>query len=541
MEAVKSRIVILLLVIAILARPLGLAGFFPSVMGLIRSSIYIFLMIAWGFSVRTRVIQVHVRKYLTAVSALAVLWMLLRTMKFFFIPIQSMARPIWYLYYLPMLFIPLLAVYVALSLGQSENYRLPKKVWTLFLFTALLLILVLTNDFHQMVFTFPAKGPWTDYNNGYAIGYILILVWECVLGVAAFLIMAKRCRIRLRLRVVPLTFIGLAIGYSILYYAGVGWLRVIAGDFTVVQCGLFMLSFESCIRCGLIQTNTGYDELFEACTFGVQITDADYRIHFTSRQAPQLSPEMMRKAEKIPCFPDRNTQVKSAPIPGGHVLWKEDIRELVAAIEDLEDAGKELSERNRIARENYKTEQRILSLREKNRLMDLFQQETASQIELLNQLRLQYENENDQTRRRLIMAKLAMVGTYIKRCGNLLFINESSDTTDMAEFGRCMKESFSCLELIGITCGMDLPEDETLNSRDAICTYRIFETVLETAVEHLQSVWLKGRKTETHLLLRLEVCSRADLSKLSDIADDYSCEENVSSFTMRFEKGGGCE
>ena len=33
---------------------------------------------------------------------------------------------LWYGYYFPMLFIPLLCVLVALSLGKPENYRLPK-------------------------------------------------------------------------------------------------------------------------------------------------------------------------------------------------------------------------------------------------------------------------------------------------------------------------------------------------------------------------------------------------------------------------------
>lgn len=131
--------VFILVAVAITARLLGINGFFPTLCGLVRSTIYIFLMIVWGISVRTRVVQFQVRRYLTFVSMLSILWLVLRTIKFYFIPVSSMARPVWYMYYLPMLFIPLLSVFIAMSLGRSENYRLPKGVLLLAIPTLLLL------------------------------------------------------------------------------------------------------------------------------------------------------------------------------------------------------------------------------------------------------------------------------------------------------------------------------------------------------------------------------------------------------------------
>ena len=73
-----------------------------------------------------------------------------------------------------MLFIPVLAVLVALSLGKPENYRLPK--WTHFLYlpSALLFLLVLTNDLHQLVFFFPT-GVLSTREYDYGIGYYVVL------------------------------------------------------------------------------------------------------------------------------------------------------------------------------------------------------------------------------------------------------------------------------------------------------------------------------------------------------------------------------
>ena len=98
-----------------------------------RSVIYIVLFAAWGISVRGRIIQAQARRYLTAISALMVFWMTARTIRHIIAEDLWVLRHLWYLYYLPMLFIPMLAVFVALSLGKPENYRLPD--WTKLIYT----------------------------------------------------------------------------------------------------------------------------------------------------------------------------------------------------------------------------------------------------------------------------------------------------------------------------------------------------------------------------------------------------------------------
>ena len=98
-----------------------------------RSVIYIVLFTAWGISVRGRIIQSQVRRYLTAISVLMVFWVTDRTIRYIIAEDPWVLRHLWYLYYLPMLFIPMLAVFVALSLGKPENYRLPN--WTKLIYT----------------------------------------------------------------------------------------------------------------------------------------------------------------------------------------------------------------------------------------------------------------------------------------------------------------------------------------------------------------------------------------------------------------------
>ena len=92
--------------------------------GIARSLIYIALYIGWGISVSKRIIQTQVRHYMVSVSGLMVFWFVIRTIKYFFITDPGIIRQLWYWFYLPMLFIPLFSLFVAISLGKPENARL---------------------------------------------------------------------------------------------------------------------------------------------------------------------------------------------------------------------------------------------------------------------------------------------------------------------------------------------------------------------------------------------------------------------------------
>ena len=177
----------------------------------LRSAIYLFLFSVWCYSLWERIVQVQVRHYMLAISALMVLWILLRSIKFSIDNIDA-ERLLWYSYYFPMLFIPMLSVFVSQSLGKGEDFRLPRWTKLLYLPTLLLLLLVLTNDLHQQVFSFPS-GILSGREYRYEVGFFFVLGWEALCGGLAFLSMVKNCRIphsrRIRwLPLVPDNYVG---------------------------------------------------------------------------------------------------------------------------------------------------------------------------------------------------------------------------------------------------------------------------------------------------------------------------------------------
>lgn len=507
--------------------------------GIVRSLIYIALYIGWGISVSKRIIQTQVRHYMVSVSGLMVFWFVIRTIKYFFITDIGIVRQLWYWFYLPMLFIPLFSLFVAISLGKPANAKLSKTTLVLLSIpTVLCLLLVLTNDLHQLVFAFPEGKVWTDNNMNYAFGYYFVLGWEILCALAAFIIMLIKCRHSQRKKYLPFLLLTASIVYAFIYASGVEWMQLIGGDIAAAQCLMFTGILESCIQCGLIQTNTGYQSLFEAGSIGAQIADTDWHTRYASSNAPELTADMMRSAEKDAAMLDRNTLLRSSRIPGGHVLWQEDITDITALLEKLEENRKTISESNDVEQENYKTKVKINTVREKNRLYDRLQAQTAHQIELLDQLLTQYEAQSDPEIRRSLLAKAAVIGAYIKRRGNLMFIGEKSDVTDTAELSACLDESFANLELMGVECAIDIPGKNSITIRDAIRVYDFFEAVTEEAMDDIRFVWLKARSLEDAVIFYLQAESKTELSALSALADACTFEDGVWRFSLRIGKAG---
>lgn len=523
---------------AIFARVLAKLGCFPVSLGLARTMLYIGLYMAWGFSVRNRVVQIQVRRYLSAVSYLMVFWFVVRSAKYFFVSDPAIVRYLWYLYYFPILFIPLFAVYVSLSLGKPERFRLPGWTSALCIPTGLCLLLVLTNDLHRLVFTFPAGRVWSDANNGYGCGYYVILIWTILCAMTAFAVMVIKCRLSQGRKYLPLFPLTLSIGYAMIYASGAPWMQVIGGDITAALCLLFTAILECCIQCGLIQANTGYGELFEAGTSDTLIVDREGRVYCASAGACLQPEKVLHRAESGTYRLDRNTLIKKSPIDGGYVLWQEDVSDIADLLEQLEENRANIAESNNLERENFQTMRRISALREKNRLYDLLQKRTVGQIDLLDQLLGQYQRETDREKRRSLLAGAAVAGAYVKRCGNLMFIGEGTEATSLGELALCLDESLANLELTGAVCGMDIPREGMVLTEDASRAYAFFEAVAEASMGELSAVWIKARSCGDHIALHMEAECGTDLAFLAGLSAAYDCENGVWSFTLQLRKAG---
>ncbi|MGM9606364.1 MAG: histidine kinase N-terminal 7TM domain-containing protein [Oscillospiraceae bacterium] len=511
--------VVLAVLLAVVLRQIGLRVEDPldRACSFLRSVIYIVLFAAWGISIRRRIIQPQVRRYLTAVSALMVFWVTVRTIRYSLEGCPWVLRHLWYLYYLPILFIPLLAVFVALSLGKPENYRLPKWTALLNIPAAALLLLVLTNDLHQLVFVFPADAAVWGNDYRHSIGYFLAVGWQILCTLTTLVTMLIKCRIPYSRKVLMLPFVPviLSVIYGSLYVFHVPWVRRIAGDMTVVFCLLITAALESCIQCGLIQSNTHYGELFRASTIAAQIIDAAYNVCLSSNAARSIPAGTMRRTEDGPVMLDGGVRLSGAPIRGGHVLWQEDVSDAVERLEELKDLNESLEDKNIAARDEYETTKKRLSLLESNRLYNRMQLETAEKIDTLYGLLEQIRESGDPEKEKDLLYRMAVIGAYVKRRNNLLFVSEAEKMIPAEELTWSVRESLRCLKIRDVSTDFAVELDAPLSFDDAVRLYDTIETALERSMDTLSDLYLKIERKDGNLALHMALYCESDLSALA--------------------------
>ncbi len=455
----------------------------------LRSGIYVFLFSAWSYSLWNRIVQTQVRRYLLAISALMVLWILLRSIKFS-IENTDAERWLWYFYYFPMLFIPMLSVFVSLSLGKGEDFRLPRWTKILYLPTLLLLLLVLTNDLHQQVFSFPS-GVLSDQEYRYEGGYFFVMGWEALCAGFALLSMVKNCRIprSRRIRWLPLVPLALSLAYAYAYAKEVYWVWVLAGDMTVSQCLIFASIFECCIQCGLIQSNLGYDELFEATSLPVQITDHAFHSKYVSVAMQRALPQSeLRQMQQDTVHLGDDTLLKRHKLRRGWVFWKEDISALNQIRKELELTRDELRDTGDVLTAENAQRARWLKLIEENRLYDMMEAQTARQIAMLQELLTELQKTEDSGRARHLLGQVIIIGTYIKRRSNLIFVGEQRGAISVQELLLCLNESSENISVYGADCKAIVKGEGLLTVEQATQVYDLFEAVVETELESLRAL-----------------------------------------------------
>ena len=482
---ITSGIAVLAVILAYCFRIVGRGSFYPMLFSYLRSFIYIGLFAAWGLSVRQRIVQKQVCRFMTITAVLLIIWMVVRSAKYFIFWQPDAVRYLWYLFYLPMLFVPMLALLIAMSLGKPDEYKFPKGMSILWIISGTLLLLVLTNDLHQFVFTFPKDAAvWTDKNNGYSIGYFIIVGWQVLCAFAAF------------------------------------------GDIAAFQSVMYILTFEFCIACGYIHSNSRYVDLFASSVgTSAEITGNDFTVRYAAVNAAPISKETMKKAEQSPVTMGGLT-VHTMPIDGGYAVWTEDVSALRDIKEDSEILADELADRNEMLRYEYKREAKRRKVEEQNRLYDLLRSATQTQIDRIAELTKEYRqiSSTDPDSAKTLLAEIAVLCSYIKRRKHLTLLTDRDIKIAETELHRAFNESLQTLKLLGVRSSLYVDESlSMLSGKTATAVFDFYESVIEADILNLTGIQVSLIKANG-LRLSLNVCCKADLSALVS-GDSIRCEK----------------
>ena len=481
-----------------------------------RTSIYLGIYCAWVIYLNKHIVHKRMRQCLTTIGCLMVFWFFLRTIKYHVFQDPLSAHICWYLYYLPMLLIPTLGLNAALLLEEKENSKIRKNHVLLLVFAAVLIVGVFTNDLHQQVFRFYLKPLYSDNSYGYGFLFLIIQIWIIFCLSAMDVILVRRSKTsgkkRFWLPVIPgIVLLGWNIG-NILHLP---FLSTIAGDLTAICCLCIAAIFQSCILCGLIPTNSRYFELFQSTgSLDAEITDETFQRYYYTGNFPKLSKDMRECVIAGASMQENGILIRHIPVKGGHLFWTEDISALLDQYQDIQEQQEELTERNQLLQMTYQKEAARRKLEEQNRLLNMIQDQTYRQYELLSMYMKKIEQTDSREECDMLLSKIVVVGTYLKRRKNLVLTRYSSqgDSLTMADLKQSLAESCESLKLCKIRAAYFVQDKEKmLHADDVLRCYDFFEWLIEQLFDVVNSIFFRVTQIEEKLQISVHVVCLADI------------------------------
>lgn len=490
--------------------------FWHRLCGLSAHAIFLSLLLYWCALLRLRIVDQSTRRYLTLAGFLLVLWLLFRWMKYDFVPGGGRAsRYLWYLYYLPQCFAPLLGFYASFGLLRKKNRPIPWPLYLLYIAPTVLVVLILTNDFHQLAFRFPhgLENAGDDYYFG-PVAYLAI-TWFAIMTLSCIALFFYRCgnsAARKRMG-------ALVISTALLAGFGAVCFLLALDSYKVpeIYCFGFLLFFEVSIQIGLIPANDNDAYYYSRSHLDFFLMGKDQKVHYASCQELPSSETIQKALEEKECF-EGSIRLRSHSISGGTAFYAEDLSSVLNLLEERKNLNRELEEqRELLAYENSLKEKRATA-EEKNRIYDevnaSIQTEADQTLKILKILQEKPEEFEKG------MRDVCVLASFMKRRANLKLLASQKEDMDIQEVEWAIQETLKKLENEGILTALLSKAHGLYPSPLCVALFTHYEALLRSFYPKSGAIFctLSGEGNSLSLSIQLSCfLPYGDLPALPDI------------------------
>ncbi|KUG05498.1 hypothetical protein ASZ90_017078 [hydrocarbon metagenome] len=504
---------------------------------------FIIILILWSGMLYIRISDKALQKKLFAISMLLLFWMLVKVIKLL-VPDGIIDRFFWYLYYIPLIFLPTILFWIGLILDKSDQNRFPRWIRkTSLVISILLAMLVLSNDFHQMAFRFYLGTEGNIYDQYYSYGWVYYLIFARSLYlIFAFVLMAARRKPGSAAQGIGTLL--LLLGISLIYFGGYAWGLPIfrESDFSIVYGTMTLLFLEVCLRSRLIPNNIRLGELLRFAPIDMHILTDAMHIEYQTDHSEELSPEIIEQIRHLP--PEATTPVGlSLPynesilygvyrINGGYSIFTQHLDPVIRLRTALTEQNRKIKIQNSILARTHKVQSEIARLRTQQELFSRIDEVLKDRVNKINAIisALPVNNTNegkDKVQQQLSIIKILV--NYCKRRGNLALLEAGGEYCDTASLALWLRESLWEASSAGIEGMVTETGNVQIHSSPAALLYDCFEDTLEKTMKYAKAVMLANLSSVGEsVVLRIAV-ETAPAADSADLPFEYVLQDALDS------------
>lgn len=406
------------------------------------------LVTLWCYGACRRCTDRFVQRCLVGICALCLFWILDTLVKY---PAtgEGLVRALWYLFYIPIIFIPLLCSNIALHLAQpGRRWGMPRYRRVTTAVSVALVALVFTNDCHHLVFVLDYGSASWDRDYGYGPGYAAIFAWIVVsvsVCLAAVLSTARRgLRRAVGFLLVPLGVIG---AYALCYALRIE--PVFSSGIALVNTVLIVATFEAALDLGLLPVQRRQQQVFRLLPFKLEIVDDAGRTCYRTDAA-----------ENDPSFGslDSHIHFEITPLSAGYSILEKDTTLLDRKADELKRVHQRLESQHELLQAEYGIDGRVRVQQSLEDLYDEVSQSIAAGVQraagLLEQLPEQREEFAGGGTRRAMLAEARLLLGACKQKGACIIDARRQHSFSGDYLKLLYSEAEANLRSVGVDCAV---------------------------------------------------------------------------------------
>ena len=449
-------------------------------------SIYFSLLLFWIQSVRKRILPSKSRTYIIGAAVFIVFILFVRSVRYRIFDYEDlMQRYTWYLYYVALIMIVAMFLLSCISLDKRFSKF---DIRLLLIPSFILIILVMTNDLHNLYFR-PVPGIEFDGQSGdYTINfmYYVFYVYLIAYVISGVVFIVRALRQNFKKIIMPFAFLGLGfLMYGmLLLFSAVGLRKPF--DFPEIAIFITIGVFESCIRSRLIPYNENYSGFFAIMDEPALITDKDYNAVYSTRVPVSADGNQLREALDGVVRVDDDTLLHGRELKSGYAFWIEDESELNLLNKKLAQASTILSAENELIQQENLIREEKESIEIKAQIYSEALEKVRPYTVRIDALLKNAKPDSPDFKR--TVARVSALNAFIKRGVNLIVGNDGVGKVDSRGLRLAIEEMSIYLRYLDLDICVTAFYDCKLNREDAFNLFSDFESIVSSLNDSASTV-----------------------------------------------------
>ena len=497
----------------------NLVNFPVHTMVLVLYTVVIFL---WMHNMINRVLRHSVVTRFRLIGILLICYLTVRTVKYeIFINNEDAVRIIRNFYFVFPLILTQLVFLTSLHVGKSERENISKYWNLLWIPTCVTALLILTNDYHELVFSVDPNARGLNMY-GPVFYFVIIYIGLLALCTLVFTMMPSFKNRHLASVNLPIFILFIWGFYTFLFM--IGWepfeyIKIIfkSAEFNILMVLLFI---ESLVFMRLLPSNRGYESFLQLSSLNIGIVDSNKEMIFRPKKYSDIDLALVDKAILNPIFIDEDTLLESANITGGTSFWFVDFTDFNNLKRKLLSMSEDMLNENELLKANNALEKSMVKVEEAREIREHIHMKLKPQFDQLKYILMNLPEDEDSFEVKLKHA--CFLDVYIKRYSNLFLITKNKKILDLAELRLAFSESLDYLKLSDVNTSLDWDLKGRFDAKYCLDLYEIFQYALEFYMPGIDILQVSLYRKDRIPTLSIKITGVEPKSFLSKYKDTYA-------------------